>query len=137
MAARYTVPAIPGARWGMSMAVGNLARDRRLLTLVGGGVVAVLLVMVGPDLFYAIPWWFRKAAGLVGFTGLVALMAYRLLPFRPGDDLPPGDDRRPPPARWTALLGLAAVSALAVPLLGHPENHGFGDWEYILAKYEA
>ena len=59
----------------------------------------------------------------------------RLLLVRAGDDLPPEDDVRSP--RWLACVLPLACLALAVPLLQHPENLGFGDWDLFLQKHEA
>ncbi len=84
------------------------------------------------DLFYVIPWPYRKAAGWVALR-------------RPAGPVPgppaagPPHRRRPPPEddaaphRLAWILPLACV-ALAVPLLQHPENLGFGDWDLFLRE---
>ena len=99
--------------------------------------MAVLALMLGPDLFFAIPWPVRRTAGLLGFAGLLIGLGYRFLPFRPGDRRPLGDDQLGPSNRLPAWLGFFAVSALGYPLLKHPENLGFGDWDLFFGKYEA
>ena len=112
-------------------------RFPRIIRLVGCGVIAVLLLMLGPDLFFAIPWPIRRTAGLLLFGGLLIGLCYRLLPYRPGDPLPLADDQIRQSPRWLAWVGLVAVTSLAIPLLRHPENLGFGDWDLFLGKYEA
>jgi len=107
-----------------------------LTLVVAGGLLTVLLLMLGSDLFYAIPWWVRKSFGWVGFVGALFACGRRIFQVRPGDDRPLGDERGGSP-RWLGWVGLALVSALAFPLLRHPENLGFGDWDLFLGKYEA
>ena len=109
----------------------------RVAAAVGGGLVVVALLLLGSDLFYAIPWPVRKAGGWTLFAGLVGALGYRLAQVRPGDEaVPPGDDAAADP-RWLRWVGPALVGALAIPLLRHPENLGFGDWDLFLGKYEA
>ena len=109
----------------------------RIILSVGGGVAAVLLMMLGPDLFFAIPWPVRRTIGLLIFGGILVASGYRWIRSRPGDTIPLRDEQLGPSPRWPAWLGFLGVSALAIPSLRHPENLGFGDWDLFLGKYEA
>ncbi len=108
-----------------------------MLLVVAGGVLAALTWMLGTDLFYAIPWPVRKSFGWLAFAGLLLAFGARLIRVRPGDDRPFGDAQEGKSPPWPALVGLALVASLAYPLLRHPENLGFGDWDLFLGKYEA
>ena len=102
----------------------------------GAGLVVVLVGILGVDLYYAIPWWVRKSVGWVAFAALLAVLTRRLLQVQPGDNPVPEDAGRNAPW-WLGWVGLIAVTTLGVPLLQHPENLGFGDWDLFLGKYEA
>ena len=107
-----------------------------LILGVGIGLIVVLVGLLGVDLFYAIPWWVRKSVGWAVFAGLLGVLGRRLLQVRPGDEPVPEDAGRQG-SWWLGWLGLVGVTALGVPLLQHPENLGFGDWDLFLGKYEA
>jgi hypothetical protein len=115
----------------------TVRRLSSLALMVVGGSLAVVLLMLGGDLFYMIPWHVRDRLGLLAFSGLSLALLARLIRARPGRDRPPVDDHRRPGPRWPGWVGPVAVSALAVPLLQHPGNLGFGDWDLFLGKYEA
>ena len=105
--------------------------------LVGGGLAAALVALLGVDLFFAIPWPVRKGFGWAAFAALGVALGARLIRVRPGDgdfaaEAGPASD-----AWWAGWPGLVAVAPLAIPLLRHPENLGFGDWDLFLGKYEA
>ncbi len=120
--------------WDAMRVVASAIRRRPRVALYAA-VVAVLVLPLVPDSFYAIPWPYRKAAGFAAFLAFSCLCLGRLLLVRAGDDLPPEDDVRS--ARLLTLLLPLACLALAVPLLRHPENLGFGDWDWFLQKHEA
>ncbi len=111
-------------------------RLAQLLAWTSVGLAVVVAVSLAPDVYYMIPWWFRDRAWMVAFLGFVLWLFSVLVRVRPGDDRPPLDERGPGPW-WPAWVGPLAVGALAVPLLRHPENLGFGDWDLFLGKYEA
>ena len=111
----------------------------RVANLVGGagvGLVILLVGLLGVDLFYAIPWWVRKAGGWAAFAGLLGLLGRRLLQVRPDDEAVP-EAVGAQDSWWWGGVGLVAVTALGVPLLRHPENLGMGDWDWFLGRYEA
>jgi hypothetical protein len=110
-----------------------------LASMVLFGLLSSLLALLGQDLFLAMPLPVLNSLRVVAFLGLSLSFAVvaRLLRVRPGVDTAPGDDRPGPPSQWAAWTGLVAVSALAIPLLRHPGNFGFGDWDLFLGKYEA
>ena len=113
---------------------GRVLRRRPWVAPVAAGVLAPVLSLA-PDLFFAIPWPIRKAAGWVVFAGLLGLGLARLVRVRPGDrgPAPAGDDA----ARGLAWVLPLACGALAWPLLRHPENLGRGDWDWFLGRFEA
>lgn len=117
----------------------TIRRFVRLALTAGGTLAAACLVLLGPDLFYAIPWPVRKGFGWAAFAGLVAVLGWRLCRVAPGGDRPPSDADAEAGVspRWPAWAGPALVAGLAGPLLRQPENLGFGDWDWFLAKYEA
>ena len=120
-----------GRAWRLA---SGAARRRPGAALVASAELALALTMI-PDLFYAIPWPTRKAAGWVVVAGVAVACVGRLWQVRPGDDAPPPDEARP--ARWAGLAPPLACAALAVPLLRNPGNLGAGDWDVFLQKYEA
>jgi hypothetical protein len=112
-------------------------RFSSLILIVLGGWLTVVLLLLGPDLLNAIPWYVWNLFGFLAFLGLLLVLGPRLLKIRPGDDRAPVDDPSAMSPRWPTWAGLVAVSALAPPLLRHPGNLGFGDWDLFLGKYEA
>ena len=62
-----------------------LARRWPLVSLIAA-VVSVMGLSLVPDLCYAIPWPWRKAAGWVGFGFVAAAGFVRLGRVLPGDD---------------------------------------------------
>src|SRR3954454_19615322 len=112
------------------------------VALIRGSLGLFIVVMLGRDLFLAIPWPIRKAGGWLLAAGVAAALARRLMTIRPGDGPPlrgpVGGGGRGRFDRWVIPLVLAGViSSLAWPLLSHPGRLAFGDWEYFTAKYEA
>ena len=113
----------------------SAAIRRRPRVALFATVVAVMVLPLVPDLFYVIPWPYRKAAGFVVFVAVLVRV--------PGPP-PAGARRRRPASRGRRPLATPAplvlplaCLALAVPLLQHPENLGFGDWDLYLQKHEA
>ncbi|SIO21503.1 hypothetical protein SAMN05444166_3036 [Singulisphaera sp. GP187] len=104
--------------------------------------LVALAILLGPllfDLFMVIPWPTRKRMGQAIFLTILALGFRRLLTVKPGDAWPApsreaGADRSSVWLPWALQI---AVASLAVPLLSHPENLGFGDWDYFLEKFES
>ena len=115
-------------------------RLRRLFTLaliVAGGFLSIVLILLSRDLYGAIPWYVKSSTALLVFLGFsIGLAALLLRASRSNDRLGEGEGSRRG-ARWPAWVGPAAALALAFPLLRHPENLGFGDWDLFLGKIEA
>ncbi|QEH34440.1 hypothetical protein OJF2_29790 [Aquisphaera giovannonii] len=130
-----------GARDGLLRVGRRAARVVRRWPKTGliAGAMLVFLAPLGWDLLRAIPWEIQKGFGWVVFGCGMMIALARLLEVRDADDLPPIDG--PPAAEGFArcLPYLLAATALAMawPMLGHPENLGFGDWDYYLGKHEA
>ncbi len=118
---------------------GRLPAPARVAALAAIGTALAVAPILGPSLFFAIPWPVRKSFGRIAFLALFALGARRIALLKPADDPPPAD---PPPARgvdrlWPFVL-FACCASLAVPMLRHPaDNFGFGDWDLFLGKLEA
>ncbi|MHB1557762.1 MAG: hypothetical protein ACYC61_09800 [Isosphaeraceae bacterium] len=119
-------------------------RTRRPLVLLAVVSFGILLWPLAVDeaeaLFFAIPWsgrWLLVQASMV--AGIGTILA-RLLVVRADDSWPlkVDEDRATDAAtRWMPwALRLAAVSLL-IPLMRHPNGLGFGDWDFVLDKYEA
>ena len=82
--------------------VAASAIRRRPRAALYATVVGAMVLPLVPDLFWAIPWPYRKAAGFVAFLAVSCVCLGRLLLVRAGDDLPPADDVRSP--RWLTLV---------------------------------
>jgi hypothetical protein len=113
------------------------ARRHPRAVLIGLAVFVVLAPLLR-DLFFTIPWPVRKGMGWVVFGAVLALSAARIGLVRTSDDPEPTE---PEPARgldriWPWALAVAC-GWLAWPMLRHPENLGFGDWDLFLGKGEA
>lgn len=124
--------------------LGFVTQHRRPLAF---GLLMVLpfAVLLGPlavDLFFAIPWSVRKAAGWVIVAALAALALLRVVSVKPGESWvpqePPDDHRsRPWADRSLPWLLQAATASLAWPFLREPEALPLGDWDLYLAHFEA
>ena len=94
-----------------------------------------VLVPLGLDLFFAMPWEVRNAGAWCLFAGFLGGCFSRLWRIEPSDDAPPADQSQP--FHWSSLLPVLVCVAMAVPYLRGPHNLGYGDWDLNLAKYEA
>src|SRR4051794_40718699 len=99
-------------RVGAAMPVAWSASPRRPRLSLYVAAVAVMVLPLVPDLFYVIPWPYRRAAGFVAFVAVVCVCVGRILLVREGDDVPPQDDVRSP--RWLAWVLPLVCGALAV-----------------------
>lgn len=107
-----------------------------------------MAIFLGPlvfDLFMAIPWPARKRMGQAVFLAFLGMGLRRLLTVKPDDGWPAPRDQKPDSGSggsdrariWIPWVLQMAVASLALPLLSHPENLGFGDWDFFLEKYES
>ena len=101
-----------------------------------------LAVDVAYALFFMIPSWVRRsfAHGLI--LTLIAAGLVRLCRVREKDQWPieppesePGEDSAA--ARWMPWALRLAVASLAIPIMTNPDGFGFGDWDFVLDKFEA
>jgi hypothetical protein len=115
----------------------------RLRTLLQAAVIivvavaAIVFLILLPDLFFAIPWSVRKAVGWVGVFSLGGVGVRWLLGPGVSWDFRGSSTAASQRAHWTTWVLLGLVALLAVPLLRHPANLGFGDWDLFLGKLEA
>jgi hypothetical protein len=118
---------------------------RPLILLVVGSLAIFLwplAVDVGYALFFMIPPLIRKGIGQGLVLTLIALGLRRLWLVKPTDAWPGGHEGGEPRPRSAAdfwmpwALRLAAVSLL-IPIMQHPDGFGFGDWDFVLDKFEA
>jgi hypothetical protein len=109
----------------------------RALGLIVGAIVVYLCVELGPDLFYTIPWSFRKAVCWVGVAAFALVLLKRLVRTRPTDIQPHFDVTSNRLAGWLGLVVAGLAVLLAVPLLRHPDYLALGDWDLFLGKLEA
>lgn len=116
---------------------GATLRRRPRLALAAAVVLALgaFLLPLAADLFFAIPWPTRKATGWVTVAGLLGLGLARLMQVRPTDGRPLLEGEAA--SRWFSWILPLACTALAWPLLRHPENLSRGDWDWFLGRYEA
>ncbi len=120
-------------------------RSRRPLVVLTVVALAVFLGPLAGELasawFFAIPWRFRWSLAQAALIAAIALGLVRLWLNRPGDAWPPAAAEDPasacPAARWMPWALRLAVATLAIPLLGKPDALGFGDWDFVLDKFEA
>lgn len=119
-------------------------RTRRPLILLAVVVFGVLLLPLALDvaevMFFAIPWsirWFLVHLVIIGGVGAGLS---RLLVVRKDDSWPaPADDGGSVGAasRWMPWALRLAAASVIVPLMHQPDALGFGDWDFVLDKYEA
>jgi hypothetical protein len=115
----------------------TVRRFLRLALMVAGGLLTAILVLLAPDLYGAIPWWIKSATSFVSFAGATGYLITQLLRTSSRNDRLPEADLTRRGTWWPAWAGPSAVVALAFPLLRHPKNLGFGDWDLFLGKIEA
>ncbi len=119
-------------------------RTRRPLVLLAvvsfGALLWPLAVDEAEALFYAIPWGVRWLLVQVLMVAGIGAVLARLLVVRADDSWPsPVDDGGTPDlsTRWMPWALRLSAASLLIPLMRHPDGLGFGDWDFVLDKYEA
>ena len=119
---------------------GVMSSVVRILGLALVGLVVILVGMLGPYWFMAIPWWVRWRMGMVCFWGLVAALlrwTLRRSPPRPWPRLDPAAVPDPAMHRAMAWALQAATLSFAIPFFARPGLGGVCDWDLHLVWFEA
>jgi hypothetical protein len=104
--------------------------------------LAPLAADVGYALFFMLPFRARRSLGQGLFLALIAVGLARLWRVKTTDGWPIDLSREEPAVksaavRWMPWALRLAVASLAIPIMEHPEGFGFGDWDFLLDKFEA
>ncbi len=120
-------------------------KTRRPLVTLAVAAMAVVLgplaVDVGKALIFRDPW-IRWSLGEGVFLAILAVGLRRLWRVFPTDSWPmlPCPDEsggKTAEARWVPWALRLAVAALVIPIMKNPDGLGFGDWDFLLDKFEA
>jgi hypothetical protein len=118
---------------------------RPLLLLVVISLVVFLTPLaidVGYALFFMLPYWFRWLLAQGILLALIAAGLWRLWQVRTTDWWPVEPERNEQAVesaavRWIPWALRLAVVSLVIPLMTNPDGLGFGDWDFVLDKFEA
>jgi hypothetical protein len=113
-----------------------------LLILSLGIFLAPLAFDVGHALFFRIPKWYRKALGQVLMLAVGGAALFRIWHVRPTDSWPCEStsghaECETGAVRWLPWILRLSVLSLVYPIMTNPDGFGWGDWDFVLDKFEA
>ena len=120
-------------------------KTRRPLVTLAVAAMAIVLgplaVDVGKALIFRDPWirWSLGEGVFLAILGVGLRRLWRVFPTDswPAIAVPDESGGKTAEARWVPWALRLAVAALVVPIMRNPDGLGFGDWDFLLDKFEA